>query len=228
MHREISPSERLGHPAAPPSLYLLTALLGALLARDLWRALGGWLWPGGSGAWLPVWPREVFRYRFALIAAVLGGSRVLYNSLESLFEGRLGADLALALACIAAILIGEPLVAAEVVFIGMVGEVLESLTFQRTQRALRGLVEITPRRCWLLREDQEVRVLVSELKPGDHVVVKPGARVPADGLVLDGRSTLDISALTGESLPAETGPGDEVLASSLNQLGSLTIEVRRV
>src|SRR5262245_38595671 len=126
MHREISPSERLGHPEAPLSLYLLTALLGALLTADLWPALAGWLWPGGSGAWLPVWPREVFGYRsgFALIAAVLGGSRVLYNSLESLFDGKLGADLALALACIAAILINEPLVAAEVVFIGMVGEVL--------------------------------------------------------------------------------------------------------
>src|SRR5438270_6274783 len=228
MHREVSPSERLGHPEAPVSLYLLTALLGALLAADLWPALAGWLWPGGTGAWLPTWPREVFGYRFALVAAVLGGSRVLYNSLESLFEGRLGADLALALACIAAILIGEPLVAAEVVFIGMVGEVLESLTFQRTQRALRSLVGITPRRCWLLRDGQEVRALVSELKPGDRVVVKPGARVPADGVVLDGRSTLDVSALTGESLPVEKGPGDEVLAGSLNQLGALTVEALRV
>src|SRR3954447_4796935 len=228
MHREVSPSERLGHPEAPVSLYLLTALLGALLAADLWPALVDWLWPGGTGAWLPTWPREVFGYRLALIAAVLGGSRVLYNSLESLFEGRLGADLALALACIAAILIGEPLVAAEVVFIGMVGEVLESLTFQRTQRAIRSLIEITPRRCWLLRDGQEVRVLASELKPGDHVVVKPGARVPADGIVLEGHSTLDVSALTGESLPVEKGPGDEVLAGSLNQLGALTVEACRV
>src|SRR5262245_8849765 len=228
MHREVSPSERLGHPETPLSLYLLTALLGALLAADPWPALAGLIWPGGSGAWLPVWPREVFGYRFALIAAVLGGSRVLYNSLESLFDGKLGADLALALACIAAILIGEPLVAAEVVFIGMVGEVLESLTFQRTQRAIRTLIEITPRRCWVLREGQEVRILVSELKPGDRVVVKPGARVPADGVVIEGRSTLDVSALTGESLPVEKGPGDEVLAGSLNQHGALTVEARRV
>src|SRR5438093_13364805 len=150
MHREISPSERLGHPEPPVSLYLLTALLGALLAADLWPALADWLWPGGTGAWLPVWPREVFGYRLALIAAVLGGSRVLYNSLESLFEGRFGADLALALACIAAILIGEPLVAAEVVFIGLLGEVLENWTFTRSQRAIQGLLEITPQRCWLL------------------------------------------------------------------------------
>ena len=109
----------------------------------------------------------------------------------------------------------------EVVFIGLVGECLESFTFERTQRAIRKIVEVCPRRCWLLRDGQEVRVLVSELKPGDRVVVKPGARVPADGLVLEGHSTLDVSALTGESLPAEKGPGDEVLAGSLNQLVGL-------
>src|SRR5438034_6770714 len=101
MHREISPSERLGHSEPPLSLYLLTALIGLLLGADLWPALVDWA--GWSG--LPRWSNEIFTYRLALIAAVIGGSRVLYGSLESLYEGRLGADLALALACIAAILI---------------------------------------------------------------------------------------------------------------------------
>src|SRR5205823_6676171 len=114
MHREISPSERLGHGEPPLSLYLLTALVGLLLGADLWPALIKW-----TGWSVPSWPQEIFGYRFALIAAVLGGARVLYGSLESLFEGKLGADLALAIACIAAILIREPLVAAEVVFIGL-------------------------------------------------------------------------------------------------------------
>ena len=76
--------------------------------------------------------------------------------------------------------------AAEIVFIGMVGECLESFTFERTQRAIRRIVEVFPRRCWLLRDGQEVRVLTNELKVGDHVVVKPGGRVPVDGIVLDG------------------------------------------
>src|SRR4029077_9186665 len=84
------------------------------------------------------------------------------------------------------------------------------------------------RRCWLLRDGQEVRVLTSTLQFGDRVVVKPGGRVPVDGQVVDGRSALDTSALTGESLPVDKGPGDEVLAGSLNQFGALTIEARRV
>ena len=89
-------------------------------------------------------------------------------------------------------------------------------------------VEICPRRCWRLRDGQEERVLVGELRVGDRVVVKPGGRVPADGVVLEGRSAVDVSALTGESLPLDKGPGDEVLAGSLNQFGALTIEARRV
>src|SRR5262249_22331696 len=73
-----------------------------------------------------------------------------------------------------------------------------------------------------------VRVLVSELQVGDRVVVKPGGRVPVDGIVIEGRSAVDASALTGESLPPDKGPGDEVLAGSLNQFGALTVEARRV
>lgn len=226
MHREISHADHEFAPESNFALYVLTALLGLLIGIDIWPAFAAWL--SNQGLSLPSWSREWFGYRVALIAAVLGGARVLYSSLEGLLEGRIGADLALAIACIAAILFNKPLVAAEVVFIGMVGECLESITFARAQRAIRGIVEICPRRCWLLRDGQEVRVLTSELKVGDRVVVKPGARVPVDGPVIEGRSALDRSALTGESLPVDVGPGDAALAGSLNQFGALTIEAQKV
>lgn len=224
MHREISHIDSAFHEERNLSLYLFTALLGVLIGLDILPTILGWLA-------IPVpefWPKEIFRQRFALIAAVLGGARILYTSLQSLFEGRIGADLALAIATIAAILIGEPLVAAEVVFIGMVGECLESFTFERTQRAIRSIVEVCPRRCWLLKDGKEVRVLTSELQVGDRVVVKPGGRIPVDGVVLEGRSAVDTSALTGESLPVDKAPGDEALAGALNQFGALTIEAQRV
>src|SRR5579884_2179616 len=173
MHREIAHADEAFHPESNLGLYLLTGLIGLLIGLDLWPAFAGW-WPV-QGLGLPTWPREVYGpYRFALLAAILGGARILYGSVESLLEGKLGADLALAIATIAAILIGEPLVAAEVVFIGMVGECLEAFTFERTQRAVRKIVEVRPRRCWLLRDGQEVRVLTCEVQVGDRVVVKPG------------------------------------------------------
>jgi Cu+-exporting ATPase len=219
MHREISHTDTTFAPQRNLGLYALTAFLGLILAGDI--AL--WLLNGADEA-----PKVVFGFRLAIVAAVVGGARILYTSLESLFEGRLGADLALAIACIAAIYLREHLVAAEIVFIGLVGECLESFTFERTQRAIRQLVEVCPRRCWLLLDGQEVRVLTTDLRAGDRVVVKPGARVPVDGVIIDGRSAVDVSALTGETLPVDKGPGDEVLAGSLNQFGALTIDAQRV
>ncbi len=229
MHREISHAEGAFEHQSNAALYLLTALVGLLIGIDVWPLVAGWLDPAQS--FLPTWPNEFNGYRvFALAAAVLGGARALYGALDGLVQGKIGADVALAVAVVAAILppMREALVAAEIVFVGLLGECLEAWTFERTQRAVRKIVEICPRRCWLLRDGQEVRVLVSELKVGDVVVVKPGARVPVDGVVRDGRSAVDTSALTGESLPLDKGPGDEVLAGSLNQFGALTIEAQRV
>src|SRR5215471_5974313 len=120
MHREISHTDEAFHRESNTSLYLLTALIGVLMGADLWPAFADWL--ASQGLSVPTWPREIAGYRIVLLPAILGGVRVLHNSLDSLLQGRVGADLAIAIACVAAILIGEPLVAAEIVFIGMVGE----------------------------------------------------------------------------------------------------------
>jgi P-type Cu+ transporter len=227
MHREISHTEEGSSHESTASLYLLTGLIGLLIAADLWPAFAAWAAEYGWTS--PTWPREIYSgYRIALIAAILGGARVLYLSLEALMQGRIGADIAIAIACIAAILFRKPLVAAEIVFIGMVGECLESFTFARTQRAIQHFVQVFPRRCWLLRGGQEVRVFTHELQVGDRVVVKPGGRIPADGVVIEGRSAVDTSSLTGEAMPVDKAAGDEVLAGSLNQFGALTVEARRV
>src|SRR5262245_3226043 len=189
MHREITLADRAFGQQSRSSLYLLTGLIGVIILADLWPIAAGWL---ESVVALPTWSNSFGGYRIALLAALIGGMRVLYGSLDSLLQGRIGADLALAIACVAAILMGESLVAAEIVFVGLLGECLENITFERTQRALRQLAELTPRRCWRLRDGQEERVLVSELAAGDVVVVKPGAKVPADGVVLEGRSAVDV------------------------------------
>src|SRR6476469_1468546 len=165
MHREISHSDATFAPERPLGLYLFTAFLAALLGLDLIPRLFiaiGWPmpWPSEVTIPLPSWTRvdgalafvwNIVVVRYALIAAVLGGARILYGSLQGLFEGKLGADLALAIACLAAILMNEPLVAAEVVFIGLLGECLEAFTFARTQNAIRRIVEVFPIRCWLLK-----------------------------------------------------------------------------
>ncbi len=226
MHREISHTDDPFRSESPLGLYLLTAIVGMLLGIDLYLQFADWLATQNISTY--TWNPKPFGLRYALIAAVIGGARILYGSLEALFEGRVGADLALAIATLAAILIDEPLVAAEIVFIGLVGECLEAFTFARTQNALGKLAELFPLRSWVLRDNEEVRVFTTDLIVGDKIVVKPGGKVPVDGVVIDGRSAVDTSALTGESVPSEREPGDEILAGCVVQNGSLTIEAKVV
>ena len=229
MHREISHTDSAFSEESNLPLYLMTGLLAALMALDLLPKLGDWM----GWSVFQAWPKELatlrdFRITFGMLAAILGGARVVYMSLHGLIDGKIGADLAIAIAFLAAIAIQEWLVAAEVVFIGMFGECLEAYTFDRTKRAIRKLVEVFPLRSWLLKDGQEERVFTKDLQVGDRVLVKPGGKIPVDGVVSEGRSTVDASALTGESLPLDKGPGDEVLAGSVNQHGALTIDARRV
>ncbi len=228
MHRELSQADDLFDRPRTAGLFLLTAFLAGLLLADLWVPFTAWL-SNLLGYPIPSWSsREIEGFRFAQIAAILGGARILFASLERLAEGKVGADLATAVACIAAIAMNEPVVAAEVVVIGLIGECLEVWTFGRVRRGVERLTEVFPTRCWRIRDGDEERVLTSDLKVGDIVVVKPGGEIPVDGTIIAGQSTVDLSALTGESLPQDRGVGQNVLAGSINQLGALTIEARKV
>ncbi len=198
-------------------LYLLTTLVGLLVLADL---VCGWL---GLEAW-----RNPFGVNLALMAAVIGGARIVYGALVALLEGQAGADLALAVAMVAAIVLGEYWVAAEVVLIAMVGESLEGLTFSRTHREMRRILELRPRVVRLRRDGQEVEVPVEEVRVGNTVIVRPGERIAVDGHVLAGRSAVDQSTLSGESLPVDKAPNDPVFAGTLNQFGALDVQAERI
>src|SRR5262249_34933717 len=154
----------------------------------------------GGSYW---WP---FGVAPALLAAILGGGRVVYLALAALLEGRIGADIALAIACVAAALLGGSFVAAEVVFIALVGECLEAFTFARAQRAIEKLLDYRPRTARILRDGQEVEIDAGAIAAGDVLVVRPGERIAADGPVIAGRSAIDQAILTGEGLPVDKGP----------------------
>jgi Cu+-exporting ATPase len=163
-----------------------------------------------------------------LIAAVAGTMHIVYGALRSLLRGKIGADLALAQAALAALVLGQAFVAAEVVFIALVGEVLEAWTFARTRRALGRLVEQTPRTARVRRDGQEIEIAAHDLVVGDRVIVRAGERVPVDGKIVVGRSTVDQSALTGESLPIDKGPGDAVYSGTVNQFGVVEVDAEKV
>ena len=216
MQYKVDPDDALSPPSFR-SLYLLTATMALLVGFDIV------LW------WLG---REDLRYPFgvnlSLLAAILGGWRLVHGALTALLEGDVGADLALVFAMGAAIALGEYLVAAEVVLIATVGESLEALTFSRTHREIHRILELRPRSVRLRRDGEEVEVPAETVVPGDVVVIRPGERVPVDGRVVSGRSSVDQSTLTGESLPVDKGERDEVFTGTLNQFGALEVRAEKV
>ncbi|MGE3819657.1 MAG: cation-translocating P-type ATPase family protein, partial [Isosphaeraceae bacterium] len=129
---------------------------------------------------------------------------------------------------IAAGLLGEYFVAAEVVFIALVGECLEALTFERARRAIQKLLEFRPRTARVLRDGEEVEIPADTLVTGDVLIVRPGERIAADGTVRAGRSAVDQSILTGESLPIDKGEGDPVFTGTFNQFGRLEFIAEKV
>jgi Cu+-exporting ATPase len=109
----------------------------------------------------------------------------------------------------------------------LLGKTLEAGAKGRTGAAIAKLMDLTPERALVLRDGTEVEVMVGEVEVGDLVVVKPGARVPCDGTVTFGRTAIDESMLTGESLPVEKNVGDPVYAASLNANGTITFVVEK-
>lgn len=202
------------------ALYLLTIIVGVLLFVDMGI---GWI---GRSDWTVY--QTFAGYRLAFLAAVIGGTRILYQTFDGLFSGRVGADLALTIACLAAIIVGEHQTAALVVFIALCGESLEGYTVDRARAAIRGVFQALPDVAHILRDGNEVDVPVDQVVAGDVVVVRPGERIPVDGRVLDGLSAVDQSSLTGESLPIEKSQNDLVYSGTLNQFGTLTIGTERV
>ena len=109
-----------------------------------------------------------------------------------------------------------------------VGKMLEALSKGRTTDALKGLMKLAPKTATLLRDGQETEVSIDQVKIGDCFVVRPGENIPVDGVVTEGSSAVNESALTGESIPVDKAAGDTVSAATLNQSGYLTCEATRV
>ncbi len=108
------------------------------------------------------------------------------------------------------------------------GKLLEARAKGRTSDAIKRLMGLTPKTATVLRNGEEVSIRIDDVLPGELIVVKPGERIPVDAIVNDGRSSLDESMLTGESMPVNKVVGDEVIAGTINKQGRLIVEAQRV
>ena len=131
------------------------------------------------------------------------------------------------LAVIGAIVIDEAAEAAIVVFLFLIGELLEMIAAAKARKSVEALADLVPKTAFLIRDGVAVEVAADSLQIGDIVEVRPGGRVPADGVITEGESAIDESAITGESIPVHKAPGDDIFAGAINADGLIRVEVTK-
>ncbi|AWZ05821.1 MULTISPECIES: cation-translocating P-type ATPase [unclassified Streptomyces] len=161
----------------------------------------------------------------ALAALAVGAATFAPSALRALLRGRLGVGLLMTIAAAGAVALGEYGEAATLAFLFSIAEGLEGYALARTQHGLRALLDLVPPNAVVLRNGTEQQVEPAELAVGDILVVRPGEKIATDGTVRTGRSALDTSVVTGESVPTEVGPGSEVFAGTINGSGALEVTV---
>ncbi|MCD4850742.1 heavy metal translocating P-type ATPase [Paenarthrobacter nitroguajacolicus] len=169
----------------------------------------------------PDWLRLVLEIGALLVAAWT----FVPSTLRRLVKGKIGVGTLMTIAAAGAVALGEFEEAAMLAFLYSISEGLEEYSLAKTRRGLRSLLDLVPAEATVLRGGAEVTVDPGELVPGDRMIVRPGERLATDGQIITGRTSLDTSALTGESVPVEAGPGSEVYAGSINGTGPLEVEV---
>ncbi len=162
---------------------------------------------------------------FYVVAYLAGGAFGLRAGLASLRELRIDVDLLMILAAAGAALVGAPFEGAMLLFLFSLSNVLQNYALDRTRNAIDALMALRPEEAMVRRGGELITLPLDEIAIGETMIVRPGERVALDGTVVAGESSLDQSAITGESIPVSKGPGDAVLAGTINERGGLEVKV---
>ena len=182
------------------------------------------------GEWLGLF-RAITRsvpWYIGLAAVLVGGYPVFRNVFRAALRGQVISHTLMTLGVIAALAVGEWATAAVVVFFMRVGDYVEHFTAERARRAVKDLASLAPQMARLERDGAEVEVPIEQVRLGDRVIVRPGEKIPVDGRVIAGQAAVDQAAITGESMPLDSGPGTQVFAASLVLQGSLRVRAEQV
>ncbi|SEO94237.1 Cd2+/Zn2+-exporting ATPase [Halogranum amylolyticum] len=173
-----------------------------------------------------VFSRDVtVAWAFYLAAVLAAGQAIVRNGYYSAKNRNLDIDFLMATGIVGALLVDLPFEAATLAVLFSVAELLERFSMDRARNSMRELMELSPDTATVLRDGEETTVAVEDVAVGETVVVRPGDKVPIDGVVREGSSPIDESPITGESVPVDKAAGDEVYAGSIVESGYLEIEV---
>ncbi|MGW6426196.1 heavy metal translocating P-type ATPase [Nocardia sp. NPDC055053] len=191
-----------------------------------WAAAATALFALGLAAKLTGGPSLVW-WSLLLACYLTGGWEPGLDGLKALRDKTLDVDLLMVVAAIGAAAIGQVVDGALLIVIFATSGALEALATARTEDSVRGLLTLAPDTATRLTGDGEQTVAAADLAVGDVILVRPGDRIAADGRVVDGASEVDQATITGEPLPVDKTPGDDVFAGTLNGTGALRVRVER-
>lgn len=161
-----------------------------------------------------------------ILTYLLAGYDVIWNALRNIIRGKFfDENFLMSIATIGAFCIGEYMEAAAVMLFFQLGELFQNYAVNKSRKSIAELMDIRPDYANILKDGALVKVDPYDVNPEDVIVIQPGERVPLDGIVLEGASQLDTTALTGESLPREITPGMEIMSGCVNLNGTLTVKV---
>ena len=168
------------------------------------------------------------KFTLFLVSYFAIGVDVLKKAVNNITKGQIfDENFLMAIATIGAFIIGEYPEGVAVLLFYQIGELFQDMAVHRSRKSIANLMDIRPDFANLKKGEQVIKVSPTEVKPGDVIVVRPGEKVPMDGYIIEGQSTMDTSALTGESIPRDVKVGDEVLGGFINTNGLLWIEVSK-
>jgi heavy metal translocating P-type ATPase len=178
---------------------------------------------GVGVTWFHPWPPVAGVDVLPLLATLAGGYPIFREAVAAVFQRRMTMELSMTIALGAALMIGEFLTALVIVLFVLVAEVLEHMTVGRGRGAIKELLDFLPRQATVRRDGVTQEVQAAAIGHGEVVIVKPGSRIPVDGLVVAGHSFVDQATITGESMPVEKMPGTHIYAGTMNQSGALEV-----
>ena len=163
-----------------------------------------------------------------IVSYLIVGFEILRKAVKNIFKGKVfDENFLMAVATLGAFAIGEFPEAVAVILFYQVGELFQDYAVDKSRKSIASLMDIRPDYANVVRDGKEEKVSPGEVKIGETILVKPGEKIPLDGLVIEGKTTLDTKALTGESVPREVAEGEQILSGCINLNGVIKIEVTK-
>ena len=172
---------------------------------------------------------KIFNLNLAWIAIVFCGIPIIKDAIEGLVtEFDIKADVLVSMALIASVIIGEIFAAGEVAFIMQIGAFLEEFTVRKSRKGIENLISLTPTLARITLNNEEKTINAKDVKVGDILRVNPGEIIPVDGIIIKGKTSIDNSVMSGESIPVDLSEGDNVCSGAVNQFGSFEMKAIKV